>query len=153
VHTTKTLPHILYLLATEGKRIELQAFEHTHLVKKDTSMLFLGTKEEWQKILEDAAMEDRFGLSHNFKVLEMPLPDARARRELLLQSLRSPEISSLRYKYDLKGVVADAEKEGFSAAKAEEELVRAMVTRCDEEAHHAKMNGFISFMKFRNLLT
>ncbi|OGQ14847.1 MAG: hypothetical protein A3B70_00500 [Deltaproteobacteria bacterium RIFCSPHIGHO2_02_FULL_40_11] len=146
VEPENVLPHLLYLLATEGNRLPLKEFQAaTKLPPKRMSMLLVGTEQEWDKIQRDIGIENRFGLSDHFEVEHLKIPDHATRKEMLLGVLERPEVKSLEYHFDSR--MPGARKDAISPEQARNEILSIMVSECERRALENKVNIVAAFLK------
>ena len=66
-------PSLLYLLASEGRHVDLQSFRQKG--SREVDFLFVGTPEEWGEIKESIPdYEHQAGLLDDFKVVSLDPP-------------------------------------------------------------------------------
>jgi len=148
----KETPHVLYLLATEGAKIDLPQFVPGQS-KKNSSMLFVGTPKQWEQILQAAHAEESYGLSKDFEVVELGAPTTEMRIKFAFDNVIShPVVRSLNYKPSLKGLVPVEKEQGSTEEENYQKLMEYLVNRAEVLAKDNKMAVFETFMKVLNEL-
>lgn len=142
VSEAKVTPHILYLLETEGRKLQLRDFETTS-EKPHVSELLIGTEAEWAQIQADLSPEDQVKLADRFEVIELPAPSIEIRKTLLRRIFERPEIQNIRYTFDAKGILTKTGSEKFTQEQEREALLGMMVNRC-ESLSNPRGKGVIS---------
>lgn len=140
-------PHLLYVLANDGERVPLAQFRPEQR-RKQTSVVMVGTEEQWQACLAEASWEQEYGLDRDFEVIRLEPPAAEVRAQFAIQNvLRNPTIASLGYAVELKGLVQPMAEDTLTASQAEEKLMLALAHRAEDLARENKMPVFESFLK------
>ncbi len=146
VSAESAYPHLLYLLATEGNKVDLKDFGAFSTGDKKVPMLLLGTQAEWDRILEDASIEKKGGLATHFEKVTLAVPDHITRKRMLAQVLARPEIRSLRYVFDPR-VPGSKDPEPADQIKAQDELLAYIVSTCERLARENNMDVLTAFLK------
>jgi hypothetical protein len=148
----RELPHALYLLATEGQRIDLAQFRPGSQTKT-ASVLLIGTARQWEQLKSSIQLEEAYGLSKHFEVVELGPPNVEMRKKFALENvLYNPVIRSLDYQPNLKGMFSEEDAAQLDRAKAEEKLMDYLVHRSESLAIENRMPVFEQFMKVLNEL-
>lgn len=147
------VPHALYLLATEGQRLDLPQFR-PGANKRLSSMLLFGTPKQWEQLKAAAALENSYGLEKDFEVVELGPPTRQLRVQLALENvLRHPSIRYLNYTLDATGMISEDSETEVTPAIAEEKIMTHLVNRAEQLALDNQMPVFESFMKALNELS
>lgn len=142
-------PHMLYLLATEGRRLSFEEFEQeTPGEHNKVGMLLVGTEEEWESLQRDLGQENRIGLADRFKVERLDPPSEETRKKLLRRVLDRPEIASIRYSFDASGVVQQDKLAEISSDEQLDKLLAFAVSRCQGLASQNGKEPISSFLDF-----
>lgn len=148
----KDTPHALYLLANEGAKIDLPQFA-PRKQPKTTSMLFVGTRKQWEQTLQSAQAEESYGLSSDFEILELGAPTTETRIRFAMENvIGHAVVRSLNYKPSLTGLVPSEREQGSSEEENYKKLMEYLVNRAEVLAKDNKMPVFESFMKVLNEL-
>ncbi len=147
----KSLPHILYMLETEGRRVALTDFENDETARQ-VSMLLIGTQAEWEAINRDLTPESRVGVAERFEVQELPIPSVETRRRLLRNFLDDPQIQGLKYTFSAKGILVSDSKT-LSAEEEIEAVLGFMVNKCELLARQSNKEVITTFVQFMNVFS
>lgn len=132
-------PHALYLLATEGRKIQPADLNSTP-IKKRMGMLLIGTPEEWKTLQKDMALENRYDIASRFSPIELSTPSQDVRRGILSRVTQSSQIQSFGYRYD-------AGEAGLSQEQARDRLLSYLVNRADSQARHSSQEVTSAFIR------
>ncbi len=146
-------PHLLYLLSTEGEKINISQFRPGQSTKS-MSMLLVGTEEQWNTLISEAGFEEEYGVSKDWEKVMLQPPTAEVRTNFAIRNvLRHPVVQNLGYKIDIKGIVSGADAaERYSVEEAEQKLMTYLIYRADRLAVDNKQPIFESFLKVLNEL-
>lgn len=145
---TEVVPHLLYLLGTEGRRLQLAEFEAAP-PEKESAMILVGTQQEWEQMQRDLTPEGRVGLAERFEVTELPIPSPDTRKQLLRRVLERPEIAGLRYTYDASRVI-DTNGRTLGQDEILDAILGYMVSRCELLAKKDGKEVITTFIQYLN---
>lgn len=144
-------PHLLYLIATEGKRHTLTDFRPKQLPRMIPTLL-VGTRRQLQDLAQDAGYEEPFGLFQDFEIRELEPPTVDRRMSFMVNVLKRSEVRLLGYTYDLDGFLRPGEKaENVSAAEAEARFIEYIVNRAQILSRNNGLGVFEGFMRVMNV--
>ncbi|MCB9025674.1 MAG: hypothetical protein H6625_05110 [Bdellovibrionaceae bacterium] len=149
-----TYPHALYLLASEGKKIELADFKKRS-VAPTYSQLILASEKEWSA-LESAVdkTEGSFGLLEHYSVSKLSPPSREDQVRMFREVLQAREFRSLDYKFDAEKIYHD--NENLKSEQREEKVIAYLVTQVDALSREQKVNPLMAFsdvlVNFRKML-
>lgn len=143
---SQTFPHAIYLLATEGRRVEPHKIqrEGRNSVRPRYSSLIVVSEKEWNQITkEKARLEATYGLENMFDVEHLSAPNREEQIRLFEEILDSSDVSVLDYKYVAEKIAHD--HEGLSQKEAKNKVISYLVTQTDTLANDQKMNPLMAF--------
>lgn len=142
-------PHMLYLLATEGRRLAFTEFEQEEAAPQNrVGMLLIGTEDEWEALQRDLGPESRIGLADRFRVQRLEPPSEETRKRLLRRILERPEIASIRYQFDASGIVQQDKVASLTPEEHLDKILAFAVSRCQGLASQNGKEPVSSFLDF-----
>lgn len=145
---TQVEPHVLYLLEA-GDTTSLEEFR-TKKVSNRAAMVFVGTKEEWQATMAEADVEAAYGLEDRYQIVEMPLPDAKTRLNLLERVFERDTLRIQSFSFDYKGIKNFTDVIP-SALVSKETVLEYAISRVETLARETRGgDSFGSFSRFVN---
>ncbi len=145
-------PHLMYLLATEGKRTPVTEFKPKALAPI-VPMILVGTRRQLQELVSEAELEDSFGLFQSFDVHYLEPPTTDKRIDFMLKLLRRPELRMFNYQIDLDGLLQPGETAAdVPPSEAEARLAEYLVNRSEILSRSNRFGIFESFMRVMNML-
>lgn len=142
-------PSALYWLATEGRFISLDQFRPKD-IQPTVSTLVIGTKQDWDQILQASGPEAELGLGDHFERIELGYPNVEFRKELLRQLFKQPELRALSYSPNLD-VVRQTDEE-LSDEEAFDTLFTFLVNRAEQLAKEENRSPFEAFLAVLKIL-
>ncbi|GEM_PF-2051988 len=149
VLSEQKVPSLMYLLATEGQRIELVKFPKLSTGYRKISTLFIGTREEWASA-KAKTPENKYGLFEKVEVIDLGEPTAEMRKGLFRRSLEAPEIKALELQFD-SSEIARHEK-NLTNEEQLERILDYIVSRSERLASEENRDIFNAFLRLRNQL-
>lgn len=113
-------PHLLWLIATDGRRVSPEEFSAG--MPSLVSTCLFATEKEWLEAQKSIDFESRFGLDKHFDVYQLVAPSIQRMRRILKKVLEKPEIAALQYKFE----TAKTEK---SIQSAQDDLLAYLVNK------------------------
>ena len=142
------LPHLLYLLETEGQRLQPHdalAANANPTTRPKVGMLLIGTPEQWAAIRRDLTIENRYHLAERFEAVELTVPSRATRENLLVAAVETPAMRSLNYQFNLEGL--GAQTGPVSAEGARSLLLSYLVSRVDQLASDFSQDSTTAFLR------
>lgn len=145
-------PHLLYLIATEGRRIPITEFatkNHSTVIPT----VLVGTRKQWVELMSDAKFEESFGLAQAFEVRELEPPTFERRVALAQSLLKLADIRSLSYTVDPEGLLRPGEKKSdISQPEAERRFIEYLTHRAEILSRSNGIGIFEGFSRVANTL-
>jgi hypothetical protein len=141
----RKLPHLLWLFASEGTRVQPQTRRDWNLAdaaKRKTATIVIGTPEEWAQAEADTDFESAYlDLEQNFEFVELNAPSEELKVQLIESLFRRPEIEALDYSFYL-----DSDEE-MSEDEARKQLIYHFVNRVEQIAGNLELESTSSFIR------
>lgn len=135
-------PHILYLMAA-GSPLSFEEFrQKTPPVLAET--VLVGTKDEWDLLLEQAETEVTAGLDKAFEVIPLPEPTLDSKTDMLEQVMIRPDVKGLKFTFDAAEIVDGT----LTPDEQRRKIFEYAVTRIDALARPRGENTFTAFIEF-----
>src|SRR4051794_38258394 len=139
------VPHFLYLLETEGRKLSLETASVSNESNRQISILLMGDAQEWEAIKKDLTVEARINLAERFEIIELQSPNLQARQRFLTQLVNSPEIKRIGYRFDAESLLKSGQI--LSAEEAEEKLLGYFIYRTETLAQQFSEESISAFLK------
>ncbi len=105
--SSKTPPHALYWVATEGRRIDIEKFA-TQAQPQLYSTIILASESEWANLIkEQARLESSYGLVSHFELVTITAPNIEAQQGLIKEIFNSREVQRRDYTFSAKSIRSD----------------------------------------------
>ncbi|MGE3387842.1 MAG: AAA family ATPase [Bdellovibrionales bacterium] len=136
------LPHMIWWLATEGKKIQPKKAKGWSLraeVKPEIPTLILTTEKELETLAQDASFEARFmKIEDTFAVTRMERPSDQDKASFLEDLFRRPNIASLNYEFRHNDLPSD---------QARKQLIGLLIGQVEQIARQLKLEPTYAFLK------
>ncbi|MBI3535516.1 MAG: hypothetical protein HY072_08560 [Deltaproteobacteria bacterium] len=141
------LPHLLYLLATEGRKVQPSVLEtpgsNGH---NDVSMVLIGTEEELETIRRQADLEGRFGLESHFEQVKLEAPTKEIKLRLIQKVFERPQVKQQNYIFKFNRQNGETSA-GYKGDTAKEQIIATIVNRIDTYAAINKIDQTTAFIR------
>ncbi len=135
-----TEPHALYLIASEGHKVNLTKFKQSQAELKIPTLL-IGTESEWSRIQEDLNLEKRVGLEDSFEIVRLQAPSIVEQKQFIFKILAKPEIKALDFKFEFENKTGDI---------AKDQLAAFLINRSSSYARSFRMDPTLALLKLLN---
>lgn len=133
-------PHMLWLMAAEGQKLNAEDFETQSGIKK-ISTLIISTEKEWRELQNSIDFENRFGLAQHFEIAHLEAPSVDRMKRILDEVFLKPEIAALRYEFVIDNQEPSREPPSRKA------LVAYLVNKTITLAHQFDIEPTSAFMR------
>lgn len=138
----RQLPHLIWLLSTEGDRIQPKKNREwtlKHDVTNQIPMLLIASEKDMIQLNAATAFEQRFlKLEDQFEIESVTAPSPQVKYALIDQLFSRPEIASLLYNF---------QHESLSPQEARKTLIEIMVARVDSIARQQGLERTAAFLR------
>ncbi len=138
-------PHLLYLIANEGKKVDLTDFK-SHDLKKKTSVLIFATQQEWSTIKINTNFEQRFGLLNHFEMMTLDPPSIAAKVVIAENLFDKQEFRSLDFRFEFDELRFDKVDDPQSNSEKKRKLLTYLVSRVDTLAKQYNREPINSYL-------
>lgn len=138
----KVNPHVLYLLATEG-RADLPIERINHPKSHEATHMVVASETEWENLKASAQNEFEFGLGEHFELVDLGAPSKAEQIRLLKELLDRPDIAI--YNFDVSLEKIRAHSEGLNREQKLNALLDYFVARVESLAEQKEMNRLLAF--------
>lgn len=144
---TRSAPHILWLMATEGARLQPgigKEWSLRSVAPVETSTIIYGTEGEFSRLKSELNFESRFGnLLDSFEIVHLQEPPVDLRRQLVREIFQRHQVRSL----DLNFKVGDG-----PAKSDPTDLVSVLISRVEQQAYVANQDPTTAFIRVYSLI-
>lgn len=136
------IPHMIWWIASEGKRIQPKRTKGWTLrseVEPQVPTVIVTTEKEIQALEQDAAFESRFiDIRKSFEVVNLEKPSEERKAALLEELFKRPDLQALQYRF---------KHDNLSSDEARRQLIGLMVGRVESIARQLKIESTYAFLK------
>ena len=96
------LPHLMWFIANEGRRIKTKEFDPEESSKNiRVPTLLLASESEIAQLTKDIEFENRFGLMDHFETIKLKHPTEKHKRNLIKSLFSRKQITQLGYQFSI----------------------------------------------------
>lgn len=138
----RTIPHALWWLASEGKKIQPKkdkGWTLKHEAQPEVPMLIIATEKEMEVLKQETSFESRFlEIDKHFTVTKLQRPSIEAKNRLVQDLFNRSDIQSLNFEFVHESLPAD---------EARRQLIGLFVGRVDQIARNLKLEPTDAFTR------
>ncbi|HMN69058.1 MAG TPA: hypothetical protein PKC28_11010, partial [Bdellovibrionales bacterium] len=136
------LPHIIYMIASEGKKIQpkkARGWKLNQEVIPKIPTIIVTTQKELEELDQDTAFEQRFmDMKEMFQTVTLDKPVDEDKRRLVEDLFRRPEIASLQYGF---------RHENLPSEEARRQLIGLLIGKVEQISHQMGYESTYAFLK------